>query len=60
VETERGGPAQVSSAPNVHRFLPYYGRLARTAVREVAGGPAVLGRIATLEIALRSSRSAAL
>jgi hypothetical protein len=40
VETERGGPAQLLRASNAHRFLPYYGRLARTAVRKVAGRPA--------------------
>jgi hypothetical protein len=40
VETERGGPAQLLRASDVHRLLPYYGRLARTAVRTVAGHPA--------------------
>lgn len=37
VETERGGPAQRMRPGNAHRFLPYYVRLGRTAVRKVRG-----------------------
>jgi hypothetical protein len=40
VATERGGPAQRVRAGNAHRFLPYYGRLGRTAVRKLRGRPA--------------------
>ncbi len=40
VATERGGPAQPFRLTNAHRFLPYYTRLARTAVRKIRGTPA--------------------
>ena len=35
--TTRGGPAQPWRASTVHRFLPYYGKLARKAVTKVSG-----------------------
>lgn len=38
--TEHGGPAELARPGNLHRFLPYYTRLARTAVRKVRGRPA--------------------
>jgi hypothetical protein len=37
VATERGGPAQLMRLTNAHRFLPYYTRLGRTAVRKIRG-----------------------
>ncbi|HYT80398.1 MAG TPA: hypothetical protein VEQ37_14325 [Actinomycetota bacterium] len=36
IETTRGGPAQPWRANNLHRFLPYYGTIARKAVNKVA------------------------
>lgn len=39
VATERGGPAQPFRLSNAHRFLPYYTRLGRTAVRKIRGRP---------------------
>ena len=35
--TTRGGPAQPWRPSTVHRFLPYYGKLARKAVTKVSG-----------------------
>lgn len=35
--TTRGGPAQPWRASTVHRFAPYYGKLARKAVTKVSG-----------------------
>ncbi len=37
VGTERGGPAELVSPRNAARFVPYYLRLGRTAVRKVRG-----------------------
>jgi len=42
VETERGGPAQLTRPGNLHRFAPYYARLGQTAVRKLRGRPAPL------------------
>jgi hypothetical protein len=36
VETERGGPAALLRPGNAYRFLPYYGRLAGTALRKLS------------------------
>ena len=36
VETEPGGPAAPWRRSNLHRFLPYYRRIARTAARKLA------------------------
>ncbi len=44
VETERGGPAQLTRPGNAHRFAPYYLRLGRTAVRKVMQRPAPSSR----------------
>ncbi len=37
VETQRGGPAELVTVRNAARFLPYYGRLARTGLRKLGG-----------------------
>jgi glutamine amidotransferase-like protein len=36
IETTRGGPAEPWKATNLHRFLPYYGTIARKAISKVA------------------------
>ncbi len=37
VETQRGGPAELVTARNAVRFVPYYVRLGRTAIRKLRG-----------------------
>jgi Glutamine amidotransferase domain len=37
VRTSKGGPAQPMRLGNVHRFLPYYGRLASKVVKKATG-----------------------
>jgi hypothetical protein len=37
VATAKGGPAQTARLTNLHRYMPYYGKIARKGVTKISG-----------------------